>query len=331
MMYYIPSHNTDPYYNLALEQYVFDSLDREHSYFMLWQNANSIIIGKHQNTISEINAAYVRERDIRVARRLSGGGAVYHDLGNLNFTFIVDSQGEAFDFSQFCRPIQKALSSMGVQVEISGRNDMTIDGKKFSGNSQYMKKGRVMHHGTILYDTDMSVLSGALHVSKDKIESKGIKSVRSRVTNVKPYMKDQSVTTEQFWEALRHYMFQENDMSPYVLTPEDLAGVERLRDDTYATWEWNYGASPSHSIQKTRRIEGCGKLEVFIDVSKQGQIKDIAFYGDYFGNNDSRELAAILTGCKLEEHSLLNALAHVDLTAYFAGLDRESFLAVLLQ
>ncbi len=154
MTYYLPSTNTNPYYNLALEQYVFDSLPREHSYFMLWQNDNSIIIGKHQNTVSEINAAYVAERGIRVARRLSGGGAVYHDMGNLNFTFITDSRGDAFDFSMFCRPIQKALGEMGVQVEIAGRNDMTIEGKKFSGNAQYIKNGRVMHHGTLMYDTD---------------------------------------------------------------------------------------------------------------------------------------------------------------------------------
>lgn len=331
MMYYIPSHNTDPYYNLALEQYVFDQLDHSHSYFMLWQNDNSIIIGKHQNAASEINAAYVKEKNIRVARRLSGGGAVYHDLGNLNFTFITDNQGEAFDFSLFCKPIQKALGSMGVTVEISGRNDMTIDGKKFSGNSQYMKKGRVMHHGTIMYDTDMSILSNALKVSKDKIESKGIKSIRSRVTNVKPYMQDQSITMAAFWEALRQYMFQENEMASYSLTPKDLAEVESLRDSVYATWDWNYGASPAYSIQKSRRIEGCGKLEVWIDISKQGSIGDIAFYGDYFGNGDSRELAAALKGSKLEEESLKAALSGVDLGIYFAGLSQESFLSILLQ
>lgn len=146
-MYYIESPSHDPHFNLALEQYVFDRLDRSHDYFMLWQNDNAIIVGKHQNTIGEINASYVKEHDISVVRRLSGGGAVYHDLGNINFTFISDT-GDAsmFDFSTFCRPVVKALHSIDVPAEINGRNDMTVDGKKFSGNSQYMKHGRVMHH-----------------------------------------------------------------------------------------------------------------------------------------------------------------------------------------
>ncbi len=330
MMYYIPSNETDPYHNLALEQYVFDSLPKEHSYFMLWQNDNSIIIGKHQNTVSEINSAYVAERGIRVARRLSGGGAVYHDMGNLNFTFITDSSCDGFDFSMFCRPIQKALAYMGVSVDISGRNDMTIDGKKFSGNAQYIKKGRVMHHGTLMFDTDMSVLAGALNVSADKIESKGIKSVKSRVTNIKPYMRDQSVTTPLFWETLRQYMFRENGMENYALIEADLTDVARLRDEIYSTWDWNYGASPAYSVRKARRIEGCGNIEVFIDVDRQCIIVGAAFYGDYFGNGDSSELAGRLIGRRIEEADLRQALCGVDLCKYFAGMSLDSFIGLLL-
>ena len=181
MMYYLESGSHDPGFNLALEQYVFDRMDRAHAYCMLWQNDNAIIVGKNQNTVGEINAAYVKEHGIRVVRRLSGGGAVYHDLGNINFTFIVDSGATAaFDFSTFCRPIVKALEHFGVHAEINGRNDMTIDGKKFSGNSQYGKQGRTMHHGTILYDSDLEVVEKALTVSRDKLEGKGIQSVRSR-------------------------------------------------------------------------------------------------------------------------------------------------------
>lgn len=331
MMYYIESTSTDPYYNLALEQYVFDQLNREHNYFMLWQNANSIIIGKHQNTISEINAHYVKENGIRVARRLSGGGAVYHDLGNLNFTFIVDNNGQAFDFSVFCKPIQKALASMGVSVEISGRNDMTIDGRKFSGNSQYAKNGRLLHHGTIMYNTDMSVLGNALNVSSDKIESKGIKSVRSRVTNVKPHMDDPNISMRRFWEALRRYMYAENEMEPYTLSPKDAHEVEKLRNEVYATWDWNYGASPAHSIKKERRIDGCGKIEVFADIDTRGTINAIRFYGDYFGNGNSAEVAALLEGTPLEESSLRDILRNIDVAHYFAGLNLESLIAVLLQ
>ncbi|MDR2718490.1 MAG: lipoate--protein ligase family protein, partial [Treponema sp.] len=190
MNYYIESRSTDPCRNLALEQFVFDFLDRRHSYFMLWQNHNSIIVGKHQNTLAEINSVFVKAHNISVVRRLSGGGAVYHDPGNLNYTFITDAGTDnTIDFAAFCLPVQKALVSFGVPVEITGRNDMTVMGRKFSGNAQYLKHERIMHHGTILYDSCMDTLSQALNLSNDKIESKGIQSVRSRVTNIRPYMK----------------------------------------------------------------------------------------------------------------------------------------------
>jgi lipoate-protein ligase A len=188
-----------------------------------------------------------------------------------------------------------------------------------------------MHHGTIMFDTDMSLLGDALNVSADKIESKGIKSVRSRVTNIKPYMSDQNVTMPEFWEALREYMFRENDMESYTLSVEDLAAVEKLRQEVYATWEWNYGASPAHSIHKARRVEGCGKIEVYIDVDAKGAIGGMAFYGDYFGNGDSRELAALLKGRKMEEAGLRQALAGVELGKYFAGITEDDFIEVLLR
>jgi len=303
-MYYIQSNNTDPYYNLALEQYVFDKLDRSHSYFLLWQNHDTIVIGKNQNTIEEINAAYVKEHGITVARRLSGGGAVYHDLGNLCFTFIADdNKTKPFDFALFCKPIAQALNTMDVPVEISGRNDMTIVGKKFSGNAQYMKEGRIMHHGTILFDSNLQMADKALQVSKDKIESKGIKSVKSRITNIKPYLKD-DISVATFWDRLKDYMYRENDMRPYTLTDKDDQAIRLLRDTVYSQWDWNYGVSPAYATQKSQRIEGCGKLEIYINVSKHGIIEDIAFYGDYFGNGDSTQLTAKLKGCRMEESTL---------------------------
>lgn len=244
MMYYLESGSHDPGFNLALEQYVFDRLDRAHAYCMLWQNDNAIIVGKNQNTVGEINAAYVKEHGIRVVRRLSGGGAVYHDLGNINFTFIVDSGATAaFDFSTFCRPIVKALEHFGVHAEINGRNDMTIDGKKFSGNSQYGKQGRTMHHGTILYDSDLEVVGKALTVSRDKLEGKGIQSVRSRVTNVRPYIAG-DISTEAFFAALRDFLFQEYALQPYRLSQGQLAEIRALQAERYDQWSWNYGASP---------------------------------------------------------------------------------------
>lgn len=329
-MRYIESSVTDPSFNLALEQYAFDVLAAEQDIFMLWRNENAIIVGKHQNTVAEINLPLVGKRGIRVVRRLSGGGAVYHDLGNVNFTFIVAAGNvAAFDFASFCRPVVRALAALGVTAEINGRNDMTIDGKKFSGNAQYCKRGRVMHHGTILYDSDLSVVGEALRVSKDKIESKGLKSVRSRVTNVKDFMQE-DIPVEGFIRELRMAMFRENTMEPYALTREDLAAIRKLQREVYDTWDWNYGASPAYSITKERRVEGCGTISAHMNVEK-GVITDIAFYGDYFGNADSSALAALLKGRRAEAGDLAQALADVSLGEYFHNLEKEDLLAILTQ
>ena len=199
---YLDLMTTDPSYNLAMEQYVFDCLPRDRMYFMLWQNDNAIIVGKYQNTIAEINEEAVRERGIRVVRRLSGGGAVYHDMGNLNFTFITDvGESNALNLKLFCEPVVRTLATLGVKAEVNGRNDITIDGKKFSGNSQYIRQGRVMHHGTIMFDSDLSVVSEALRVDPTKIQTKGIRSVRSRVTNVAEHLPEK-VTLPEFRRIL---------------------------------------------------------------------------------------------------------------------------------
>lgn len=328
-MVYLESPSTDPAFNLALEQYVFDCLPRENQYFMLWQNDNAIIVGKHQNTAAEINAAFVKERGIRVVRRLSGGGAVYHDLGNLNFTFVVDAgDASTLDLKLFCRPVATALNRLGVPAQLNGRNDMTIDGGKFSGNAQYIKGSRVMHHGTILFDSDLSVVSQALRVPADKLVSKGIASVRSRVTTVKPYLKG-SVNLAEFKSLLLDTMFEGAPMSRYDFTPQDLAAVEALRAARYDTWAWNWGASPAASAEKYRRVEGCGAIQVFLDTDK-GCITSLTFRGDYFSSEDPEGLAALLVGCPLEEEALGAALAGVDISRYFTGLGLEEFLWVLL-
>lgn len=330
MMYYIRSNSTDPYYNLALEQYVFDNMDRRHGYFMLWQNHNAVIVGKYQNTVEEINQTFVREQEISVVRRLSGGGAVYHDLGNLNFTFITDQQQEDFDFASFCRPVAKVLASLGAPVEISGRNDITIHGKKFSGNSQYTKSGRIMHHGTLMFDSDLSILSQALRVSEDKIVSKGIQSVRSRVDNIRPHI-TQELSTIKFWEVLEDNMLKEYQMEQRYITPQEEAAVQQLSDRVYRTWEWNYGTSPAYAIKKQRRIDGCGKIEVHMDVGKQGVIENIAFYGDFFAKVSPQELSEKLKGCRLEEKSLGAVLNTISVENYFNNMKDDDFIALLMK
>ena len=331
MTYYIENLHTDPYYNLALEQFVFDELDRKNNYFILWQNDNSIIVGKHQNTLEEINAAFIKEKNISVVRRLSGGGAVYHDLGNLNFTFINDAEKDkGLDFAFFCGLIQEALVSLGVPVEITGRNDMTVNGKKFSGNAQYIKQGRIMHHGTILYDSDLGVLSQALKPEDDKIESRSIKSVRGRVTNIRPCMKT-DMTAEEFRTSLKNKMTALLNMEEFILEQKHLEAVEKIKEQVYSQWSWNYGSSPQYNTRKIRRVEKCGKIEIRMYIEKGGLIGDISFYGDFFGIRDPDELGKLLSGTRLERTELKAALSNIDIEQFFHSLDTETFLSLLLE
>jgi len=328
MIFYIENRRTEPAFNLALEQVIFDRAESGHSYFMLWQNRNAVIVGKHQNTADEINPVYIKEHNISVVRRLSGGGAVYHDLGNLNFTFIAPVEGNADpDFSFFCEPVRKALLSMGVPVEISGRNDMTVDGMKFSGNAQYKKNNRVMHHGTILYDSALETLSHALK-PKEKTETRAIKSVRSPVANIKPYIKN-GLDIDGFRSVLLENMRNINDMRDFYLTPEHLAAAEDLRDRVYSKWEWNYGKSPPYTLRKTRRIEGCGKVDVMLDIKQEGVIDNIAIYGDFFGNFDPNELCGLLNGHHLEYNELNLLLKNIDVSRFIHSLKTEAFLSLL--
>ncbi|MCL1876129.1 MAG: lipoate--protein ligase [Synergistaceae bacterium] len=330
MIRYLQSPSADPYWNLALEQVLFDTLRENDSCFMFWQNDNAVIIGKYQNTLAEINAAFVKEQGIKVARRLSGGGAVYHDMGNLNFTFIVNCGEPNFDFSIYCGPIIRALRSLGVAAELSGRNDITIDGVKCSGNAQYYRKGRLMHHGAILFDSNLDMLAGALNVPADKIKSKGIPSTPSRVTNIKPHLRE-SATIEKFRDCLKEFLFQDNEgrMTESELQSTELEAAKTLRDTKYALWDWNYGSSPAGSIRKKRRIEGCGTIEAYMDVEKY-TISRLAFHGDYFSHEDSNLLAEQLVGRPLEEEALRQRLAGLCISNYFHNLSEEQLISLLL-
>lgn len=330
-MIYIQSPSTDPYFNLALEQYVFDAMDETKSFFMLWQNDHAIIIGKHQNTIQEINTEYVREQGIKVVRRLSGGGAVYHDLGNINFTFIVPAHkkyGE-FQFSDFCVPVVETLKEFGVNAEISGRNDMTIDGKKFSGNAQYAKKGKIMHHGTIMFDSDLDVVTASLNVSADKIESKGVSSIRSHVTNIRPHLKE-DMSIDVFMSELVHHIFAPDPVEQYYLTDEDIAAVNQIKDERYATWEWNYGFSPQYRITKARRFPSVGKVELHMEV-EDGIIRAFDVTGDYFGNGDKEDLARCLVGVYVKEENIREALRGVSAHHYFNNLQDDDLIQLILE
>lgn len=322
----IRNNSKDPHFNLALEEYVIKYLSPAEDYIILWQNEPSVIIGRNQNTIEEINSKYISDNNINVVRRLSGGGAVYHDLGNLNFTFIVKNENDvASNFRIFTEPVINALRKFDIEAEFSGRNDITIDGKKFSGNAQYYYGDRLLHHGTILFNSNLSVVQDALNVKQEKIESKGIKSVKSRVTNVYPYLK-KDISIDEFKDTLLKFFINDENYKDkeYILTEDDIKKIHDLMNNRFSTWEWNYGESPAFDLEKGKRYAG-GKLELKFNVN-DGLIKEIKINGDFFGRKEVNELETALLGVKYREADIRNTLANTDFESYFAGISVEDFI-----
>lgn len=326
-MIYLESASQDPYWNLALEEYVFSRMDRREQYLILWQNDNTIVVGKYQNTAEEINQSYVDAHGIRVARRLSGGGAVYHDKGNLNYSIIVDQKElNNFNFQVFIQPVLRVLKGFSVCAEFNGRNDLTIDGRKFSGSSQYAKGGRLLHHGCIMLDSNLQSVTEALRVRSAKIQSKGIKSVASRVTTINenaPVI----ISMDAFKRALVQEILSGQEAKPYALSDAEKAAIQKLRDEKYATWEWNYGFYANYNLRREKRFPA-GTVTVSMDV-QNARIKAIRLWGDFFGNGEISELETAMTGLALDG-SMKDTLEKLNISHYMSGISPENLCELLI-
>lgn len=318
--------STDPYFNIATDEYIFRHIEED--CFMLWRNDNAIIVGKHQNTLAEINFEYVKEKNIHVVRRLSGGGAVYHDLGNLNFSFTKTGKDSSLiDFEMYTRPIVDVLRKLGADAKFEGRNDITIDGKKISGNAEHIFKNKILHHGTLLFSSEMKNVSEALRINPLKYQDKAVKSIPKRVTNISDHLSEK-LSIEAFTQKIMDHMVATNENARlYTFTKEDLEAIGKIRDEKYATREWNYGYSPDYSFRKEIKTAG-GMLEMNLDVQK-GIIKNVKIFGDFFNEKDISEIEKALVNTPHDESPIREVLSKYEIGRYFTNITVDDLVQVM--
>jgi len=320
---------TRPQVNLALEEYALRNFGESEDYLLFYVNEPSIIIGRNQNTLEEINDEYVRNNGIHIVRRMSGGGAVYHDLGNLNFSFITKYKQENLNnFLKFNKPVIRILKEMGVPAEMSGRNDILADGKKISGNAQFSTGKRMFSHGTLLFNSDLGEVANALNVKMSKIQSKGHKSVRSRVSNIIEFLETNNMELPDFKQRILDGLYQDREkFETYKLTEDEWKSVHELKEEKYGNWDWNYGKSPKFNIQRTKRFP-VGEIDLRLDVQK-GHIKNLKIYGDFFGKEGVHEVEDLLQGVRYEPEDIAASIKKIDVTDYFGNIERQEFLDLI--
>lgn len=323
--FYLETGSTDPAYNLAFEEYV-QTHRRNGNYLILWQNKNAVIIGRNQNAEEEINAAFVKMHDIKVIRRNTGGGAVYHDMGNLNYSFITDAGDIAQRSAQlFTAPVVGALRALGMDAEASGRNDILISGRKVSGTAQHIIQGRILHHGTLLFESNPEMISGALNPDPTKFQSKSVKSVRSRVGNIRSFLPS-DMTLQAFWNYLKTALSADG-IVPTSLTDDELAEIQKLKAEKYDTWDWNFGRSPKFQRKAKNRYAG-GALEIHLSVA-DGYIQDIRIVGDFLSLTPIDPLEDALKGCAYREDAVAAILDKFNLQEMLGGIEKQEFLETI--
>ena len=325
-MIHVVNTSNDPFFNHAIEEYFLSEYDEE--IFTIWINRPSILIGRNQNTFAEINSAYVSENNIDVVRRLSGGGAVYNDLGNMNFTFI-SKKSDDHSFSRFASPVIDALKSLDVDAQFTGRNDITIEGKKISGNAQYFYEDKVLHHGTLLYDVKMDKLTKALNTHPLKFQNKAVKSVSSRVANISDYLENK-MDLHDFKTYLENYIKDTYSIkSSYTLTSSDIEKIEEIAQKRFRTASWNFGKNTSYNISSSIVLSS-GILDFNLTV-KNNIIYDFKIFGDFFGEIPIEELETMFLGLELKKEKIHNALNDICICDFIMGLDKESFISALIE
>lgn len=332
----MPSH--DIRRNLATEQYLMNSDRIEPPFMLFYIEKDCIIVGRNQNTLEEINQPYCEQHGITVTRRLSGGGAMYQDMGNLCFSFVVPAYEIRFgDFKDLVKPVVDALHEMGCTgAEVTGRNDIVVDGKKFSGNAMYTRDGKTFSHGTLMYHVNTDAVAHALHVPKDKIASKGIKSVRSRVTNIMQYLSPeyQNLSTMDFRDELIKKIYhtdslQDAQQNEYQLTAADNEAIDDIEQRLYKNWDWVYGKSPEFTVKKRRHFTS-GTIDARFLV-EAGKVKDIKIYGDFFGTGDVHDVEEALQGLKYDPQTIRHALLQFNLNDYFMGIDQADIINLIAE
>jgi lipoate-protein ligase A len=321
---------TDARLNLALEEHVLRNRMGDDDLLLFYVNAPAIIIGRNQNTIEEINSDVVAARGIRVVRRVSGGGAVYHDLGNLNFSFMTRDVHARFNrYDLFNKPVVEVLRELGVPAEIGGRNDILAAGRKISGNAQFATAGRMFSHGTLLLDSNLDDVTDALRPKPGKVESKGVKSIRSRVANISEFLAA-PITVDELRIRILERIFGTRDRTAIpslAIGDDDWRAAHELLERRYGNWDWNFGENPPCNVQRVQRF-AAGEIDARLDVHG-GRIAGVRFFGDFMGRAEVSDLETRLRGLIYDRDALAGALSEVDLRQYFGEIADGDVLALL--